>query len=343
MAITDYQPDEMLDENGELSADAPIHLLQLRDDLARSRQREAFWISLVVHMVLLILFITAPRYLPVSRTAVPLNSAEELLRNRDLTFLEMPADAMKPHVRPNTDVASDKDRIAMSRRPDPAHKLETPRDVRRPGAPGAGAAQQMAQASPPPQQGQQAQRPQQQPQPRPPDTGMTAKLETPASAAPRQIFGGGTMSAGTAIEQAARAAAQSRGGGGGDYGLGQGNRNGAVGPMDILSDTMGVDFGPYLARVLHDVRENWYQIIPEVARPPLMKRGKVSIEFAILKNGRVAGLRIVSPSGDVSLDRAAYGGISGSNPFPPLPNEFKGDYLALRFHFFYNPDKHDLE
>ncbi len=90
--------------------------------------------------------------------------------------------------------------------------------------------------------------------------------------------------------------------------------------MDVLSDTMGVDFGPYLARVLHDVRENWYRIIPESARAPLMKKGKVSIEFAILKNGQVAGLQIVGTSGDVALDRAAYGGITASKPFPPLPS-----------------------
>ena len=38
-----------------------------------------------------------------------------------------------------------------------------------------------------------------------------------------------------------------------------------MGPMEILTDTMGVDFGPYLNRVLHDVRESWYQLIPESA------------------------------------------------------------------------------
>ena len=29
--------------------------------------------------------------------------------------------------------------------------------------------------------------------------------------------------------------------------------------------------------------------------------------------------------------------------FPPLPGEFTGPYLALRFRFYYNPDKADLE
>jgi len=71
--------------------------------------------------------------------------------------------------------------------------------------------------------------------------------------------------------------------------------------------------------------------------PPLLKKGKLSIEFAITKKGQIAGLRYVSSSGDVALDRAAYGGITTSNPFRPLPAEFHGQYLGLRFTFLYNP------
>ena len=88
--------------------------------------------------------------------------------------------------------------------------------------------------------------------------------------------------------------------------------------MDVLSDTMGVDFGPYLQRVLHDVRMNWYNLIPEVARAPLMKKGKLSIEFAITKNGQVAGMRLVSSSGDVALDRGAWGGMERVESFPAI-------------------------
>ena len=111
---------------------------------------------------------------------------------------------------------------------------------------------------------------------------------------------------------------------------------------DVLSDTMGVDFGPYLNRALAEVREHWYEIIPEEARSPLMKQGKVSIQFVIMKDGSVAGMKAVAPSGDVALDRAAWGGITASNPFQPLPKEFRGEYLVLRLHFLYNPDRGDL-
>ena len=67
--------------------------------------------------------------------------------------------------------------------------------------------------------------------------------------------------------------------------------------FDVLSDTMGVDFGPYLSRVVQNVRANWYNIIPEVARPPIMKKGKLSIEFAILKDGKVAGMKLATDRG----------------------------------------------
>jgi TonB family protein len=125
-----------------------------------------------------------------------------------------------------------------------------------------------------------------------------------------------------------------------DYGLGIGAHGRQLGALGILSDTQGVDFGPYLKDVEGQVKENWYHLIPESAS---MKKGKLAIEFAITKDGRVADMRLVASSGDAGLDRPAWGGITASNPFPPLPGEFTGRYLALRFRFYYNPDKSDLD
>jgi TonB family protein len=321
--------------------------------------REAFWLSVIVHLTIVILIVNSGKLFDLvpRRAGILVNPADQ---QKELTYLELPPDEQKVTQRPDTNNLSDKDRIATSKIPQPDKKelkkiLESPR----PGAPGRGgpAAPPAPQASPAPQQSTPAPEQAQAPPPqenmsqRPPDQGQVAKLNTPSTESPQPGFGSPSLSAGSAIEQAARAALANRGAGGGgyggdggDYGLGQGRRaSQAVGELDVLSDTMGVDFGPYLQRVLHDVRQNWYNLIPEVARAPIMKKGKVSIEFAILKNGKVAGLRYVSSSGDVALDRAAYGGITGSNPFPPLPAEFGGQYLALRFHFFYNPDSSDLK
>jgi len=112
--------------------------------------------------------------------------------------------------------------------------------------------------------------------------------------------------------------------------------------FEILSDTMGTNFGPYM-KTLHDiVRQHWNQLIPESALPPISKQGTVGIEFAITKDGKIQGMKLVTSSGDATLDRAAWAAIIQASPFPHLPTEFAGDYLRLRTRFYYNPDKKDV-
>ena len=327
--------------------EAPALIIKLQDDLSQARRREAFWISVCVHLVVVLLLWNSQKlagFMP--RRAVVVVSPES--SQKDLTYLELPPDEQKVAKRPDTNIISDKDRKATSRTPQlDRQELKKILEASRPGRPGPSGPPQPNSAPSAPAA---TQNPTPQPSgPPPPAPPQIAKLQTqPPAESAKEAFGGSALTAGSAIEQAARAAAANRGGyngDGGSYGvLGQGRKPTAqMGPLEVLTDTMGVDFGPYLQRVLHDVRMNWYTIIPESAKAPLMKKGKVTIEFAILKDGTVAGMRYVSSSGDVALDRAAYGGITGSNPFPPLPTEFGGQYLGLRFAFYYNPDRSDLQ
>jgi len=147
-------------------------------------------------------------------------------------------------------------------------------------------------------------------------------------------------SPGEAIRRSAEEAARGRAAG---AGAGPGDSTGQFqnlnpnfsteGPI-ILSDTKGVDFGPYLARIVYTVRRNWYAVIPESAR--LGQKGRVAVVFEILKDGSVPQLRLVGSSGAEPLDRAALSGIHASIPFPPLPEEFTGNHLVLQFIFLYN-------
>lgn len=332
----------------ELDARVPHLLIQLQDDLARSRKREAAWISIIAHLLLAILLFS-PLFDMIQRAVgwhsvvvVPLSTED-----KNTTFLALPPDLQKPTRKPNTNVMSDKDRIATSRHPE----LD-PKELRKilatppPGRPGP-SAPPTAQPAAPPAMAQQAPPQQQPPAQRPQfQTNQTAQLQMPPqpSNSFRKYASG--MTAGSAIQQAAQAAAARKaagvggGGDGGDFGLGTGAHGRQLGQLDILSDTQGVDFAPYLQRILQDVRENWYHLIPESAE---MKKGKLQIEFAITKDGKVADMRLAASSGDVALDRPAWGSITASNPFPPLPSDFNGPYLALRFRFYYNPDKADLE
>src|SRR5437016_2633838 len=66
-----------------------------------------------------------------------------------------------------------------------------------------------------------------------------------------------------------------------------------VGNIEILSDPQGVDFGPYLNRILPTIRQNWFSLIPDSAKS---EKGKLAIEFAITKDGKVADMRLVATS-----------------------------------------------
>ncbi len=174
-------------------------------------------------------------------------------------------------------------------------------------------------------------------------------FENPAPPPPAGGSGGlgRLQTPGSAISEAVRSAV--RGGGGGlvvgDVG---GEGMGGIGEalnmppspgrrasnLELLTDPQGVDFRPYLIQVLAIVRRNWFAVIPESVK--LGRRGRVTIQFSVNRLGSVPKLVIVSPSGTDALDRAAVAGISASNPFPPLPSEFKGDLVRLQFNFLYN-------
>src|SRR5246127_5040669 len=322
----------------------PALLLHLQHDLTRARRREAAWLSVIVHLLVIILFVNQPRlenfYRRVFLHQQPIVrvSVQDLMKQKELTYLELPPDVQKVVKKPDTNVISDKDRTASSRTPqlDPK-ELKKIIDARRPGRPGANSApaKEQAQAAAAPNTAPQIQ------EQGPPPPPQIAQIQPPKIERPPVKFGG-AMSAGSAIDQAARAAAQNRGsygGDGGDFGLNQG-KAGTMGPLEITSDTMGVDFNPYLTRLLHEVKDRWYHLIPESAS---WKKGWVTLEFDILKDGSVQGLKIVDSSGDVTLERPAYGSITYSS-FQPLPKEFTGPYLGLRFRYFYNlnPDGTEL-
>src|SRR5271154_2292671 len=127
-------------------ARVPHLLIQLQDDLARSRRREAVWISIIVHIILIVGILKIEwlaKYLPWHTVVV----AKNLNNLKDATFLELPPDLQKvPHKTSN--VISDKDRTAMTKHPhldvkELRKSLATPS----PGAPGF-RGPQMAQQAP---------------------------------------------------------------------------------------------------------------------------------------------------------------------------------------------------
>lgn len=326
----------------ELDPDELLHLIdRLEDERSRALRREGIWISLIAHLILFWFLFYGPKFRSHQPHVVNPNDSKQ----KDLTFLNLPPDAQKRVQPPKAAPPSDKNRIAQAPKPTIDRKtLQQLEAMKRAGPPvpvPPAPAPQPAQPAPAPQQQAQARPAAPSPPPPPPPQQQSLLNEPrPAPTPNRPGFDTGPQNAGDAIRQAERDAA--RGGPSGDYGQNAPSQHSAlgVGP-DILSDTMGVDFGPYMRRVIEATKRSWYPIIPESARPPLDRQGRVGIRFKILPDGSVNEMILEFPSGDVSLDRAAWGGITGASPYPPLPKEFKGPYLELRFGFYYNldPDK----
>jgi TonB family protein len=105
--------------------------------------------------------------------------------------------------------------------------------------------------------------------------------------------------------------------------------------LELKSDASGVDFRPYLIQILQTIRRNWNAVMPEVVTK-LGRRGKVTLQFYIEKNGLVSKIVFETHAGTDALDRAAVAGVSASNPLPALPPEFKGEHVLIRMNFTYN-------
>jgi TonB family protein len=337
------------------TVDPPIHfLLELDPEVVRWRRRTMYLASIFLHILLILFLAFSPDILRRGRLlmGIPVTPKQD----QQITTLFLPPDLLKslrqppPEARP-----SDKNREAQGRSPIvdpngihmPYSRGNTPEPEvlkgAQPSPPPAPAAPPAPQAAPPAAQ-QQAQE-QAPPGPKPePQTEAQLRME---DVAPPQGGGGGrfrvpSMTPGQIIQQSMQEAArggyhpESGSGGGGDSNNEFNNLhpNFTTEAPTILSDTRGVDFGPYLARVVMLVKRNWISIIPESAR--LGEKGRVGVIFEILKDGSLNQERTVASSGSDPLDRAAFSSIHASAPFPPLPAEFTGEHLVLQFIFLYN-------
>ncbi len=101
----------------------------------------------------------------------------------------------------------------------------------------------------------------------------------------------------------------------------------------IQFDSKGVEFGPWLARFIAQVRSNWLPLIPEAA---MVMRGHAVITFFVHKDGRITDVTVARPSAVESFTKAARGAMLTSNPTLPLPAEYPDDRAFFTVTFYYN-------
>ncbi len=322
---------EMVEPDIFITGDANL-LMEPEDKRNAASDAAVRTISVAVHIGLVIFIIFLPKIFPAH---VPTQEEIEMAR-RELPFIYMPPEGPrtpappvpKIHITPKTlnSVAPPRVESPLPPVPQPAPQPE-PKDL--PEAP-------KPQVQPPVN-----------PQPTQPVAPAPSRLEPIQPPKPNSghlNLGLSQSSPGKMlqdqIDEAARqggsrvyvppSSGSPRGMGGG--GLGPGMQGG----VSILTPTEGVDFDSYLKRVVASVKRNWYAVMPESAW--MGDKGVVMLTFKITRDGVVPqpDPLLERTSGKDPLDNAAMSSIRASSPFEPLPPQFKGPYIELRFIFFYN-------
>ena len=327
------------------------------------RKREAFLMSLLAHLLVVFWVALGPDILP--RSDPPESSDQDTAKR--LGFLALPRDyegvlQAPPPVRPKV---PERDPMAQPRAPE-----INPEALRVPGPePGLKQAEKPATAEEPepPNAKPRPTDPQlprpSLPDPQPPSSdesdgqsegrnpGEPGSMEStsPFVATPKReglksnlkdLYAGLRLPGGTAPGSGAGRSIRSRPSRGGPV---EGRRGADFGRRQpdfsverptILSDTQGVNFGPWLTAVYFRVRSNWYSVIPQVYRSGL--QGVVVIVFDVRRNGSLEELEIVRSSNFSPYDRAAISSLKLSEPFPNFPEAFKKDRLTLQLSYLYN-------
>jgi outer membrane biosynthesis protein TonB len=304
----DYDTHELLEMIGELE-----------DERRWARLREGVLWAVLLHIALILALILLPKYVFKMPPVVEANLHDK----SNFTYLDSPQWKPKAPAKPliKPPVIDKQTMDEMKREAPPAPKETAPQP-------------------PPPQQVQEQPKPQPVAPPVAPTPQTQAQIEAPRPSAnpARPNFAMNNSNPADQLQRDMQNAMHNRGGAVGEQssgGLAQ--HPGAAGGVKILSDTQGVDFNSWLQRWHYETERTWDPLIPDEVNAPLYKSGMVVIRFKVLPNGRLmdGSVMLEGRSGDVALDRAAWGALVGSN-YPPLPREFHGPFLELRAYFLYN-------
>jgi hypothetical protein len=297
---------------------------ELEDERRWARLREGVLWAVLVHIAIICAILLLPHYFP---NLVPAIQTSPIRDHKDFTYLDTPYLPKPKPVKP------------LSRPPQVDRKTleELQRESEKPPAP----------APPPPPAEQQKAPVEPKPQPAPPippKTESQSPVEAPRPAAvpakPNFAQLEKSQNPADQLQDAMRNAMRNPGGQSVPSMPGGGlpmHPGAGAGGAQILSNTQGVDFNAWLRAWYIETERTWDPLIPDEVNPPISKQGQVMIRFKVLPNGRLmdGSVELEGRSGDVALDRAAWGALTGSS-YPPLPRAFHGPYIELRAWFLYN-------
>ena len=325
---------------GEMEQHELVKLLDsLEDDRSKSQFRESIYISIFLYLLVFWFLLYGPRLHTPRVVPIATHKTED-----QLTSLAVPSDLRK-FLNKNPTPPSPRPAPIPAPRPEP-RPTPQPRVETKPVQP---APKPVPRATPAPTPTPAPVQPTPTPRPVTPTpvqpraalpsapSPRPAPANIPDAPAPSRNTGRPNFdTSGTAGDSVADAARNAlRGGGGGVPGPPVGKAGIGTG-YQILSDTQGFDFEPYIRRLLAIIRAAWIPLLPQETYPPLSKQGTTLIRFGISKDGTLLQPHLDGTSGDRAIDLAAWGSIQANGKFPPLPAGFPGPELDLRIQFEVN-------
>jgi TonB family protein len=119
------------------------------------------------------------------------------------------------------------------------------------------------------------------------------------------------------------------GGGGSGLTMGAGGPGWGEGIGGELAGQIGIFDFPYdwyLQTIRDKISANWFTSLVD---PGIRGTFQVAVYFRIYRNGSTSDVEIKQSSDIPSLDLSAKRAIQNAQPFPPLPEDYKKDYLGI--------------
>jgi TonB family protein len=105
--------------------------------------------------------------------------------------------------------------------------------------------------------------------------------------------------------------------------------------VELLTDTRAEGLGPFVARVIQDVRISVRGSADNGNAKAQYKDATTVMEFDVLQDGQIKGLSLVQASGNDALDKACLQALATINGFPAPPKDPSHPTLKWRVTVYY--------
>ena len=111
-----------------------------------------------------------------------------------------------------------------------------------------------------------------------------------------------------------------------------------IGRVDVEANTRDGTIDAYLSPIVAEAGKCWSRVTSDEKRSPGLKQARLTVQFAISRDGHVHTVEIVSSSGDEVLDGMARECTNELMVNKPLPPNVNRDHLVVNVSMLYNMD-----